>query len=529
MAGATISTRARETSLRPFVIFVPMSIFIAAAMASLVDLDGFFAFAKAMNDWILATFSNVISWAVFGFVLTSFGVLVSPLGKVTIGGVGAKPILKPWSWFSITLCTTIAIGILFWAMAEPMYHLYEPGAAARGIDAASSGAKAFSLVTLFMNWAISPYAIYTVAALTFALAYHNLGKPYSVSGPFIALLGRPLPTAVAAVLDAAILLALIMGMAASLGAGMLLLSGGVANLTGLANGPVSLALVAASIGVVVLISSLTGLMRGIRVLSVVNTWFFFIFVGVIILFGPTREIFVQGGAAMLSYAGEFLDRSLLIGEARQDGEWAKSWTTFYFANWLAWAPVTAMFLGRIARGYTVRAFVLVNLILPALFSMLWMSVFGVFAMETDLAQGGVLKQTLDAIGPEGVMFRALEFIPLTSVLIPLVLILSFISYVTAADSNTEAISQICKTHDGPMTEMDETEPSAPRLKIIWVVLLCLMAWIMVAFSGIDGVRMLSNVGGLPALFVVLGLQVCLIRMVFQANVLDSPREMSAPE
>ena len=336
-----------------------------------------------------------------------------------------------------------------------------------------------------------------------------------------------MPTPVAAVLDAAILLALIMGMAASLGAGMLLLSGGVSNLTGIPNGPVSLALVAVAIGLVVLISSLTGLMRGIRVLSVVNTWFFFVFVGVIILFGPTREIFVQGGQAVVSYAGEFLDRSLLMGAAREDGEWAKSWTTFYFANWLAWAPVTAMFLGRIARGYTVRAFVLVNLILPALFSMLWMSVFGVFAMETDLNQGGVLKETLDTAGPEGVMFRALDYVPLTALLIPVVLILSFISYVTAADSNTEAISQICKTHDRPMSEADETEPSAPRLKIVWVILLCLMAWIMVAFSGIDGVRMLSNVGGLPALFVVLGLQVCLIRMVFQADQLNRPRDTEA--
>lgn len=513
--------------MRLFVILVPMTIFIAAAVASLVNLDAFFAFAKAINDWILATFSTVISWAVFGFVLTSFGVMVSPLGKVTIGGAGATRILKPWSWFSITLCTTIAIGILFWAMAEPMYHLYEPGAAARGIPPGSEAAQAFGLVTLFMNWAISPYAIYTVAALTFALAYHNLGKPYSVSGPFIALLGRPLPPAVAAVLDAAILLALIMGMAASLGAGMLLLSGGLANLTGLPSGPVSLALVAIAIGVIVLISSLTGLMRGIRVLSVINTWFFFVFVAVIIVFGPTREIFVQGGQAVLSYAGEFLDRSLLIGAASDDGEWAKSWTTFYFANWLAWAPVTAMFLGRIARGYSVRAFVLVNLILPALFSMLWMSVFGVFAMQTDLAENGILKQTLDTLGPEGVMFQALEFIPLTSVLIPIVLILSFISYVTAADSNTEAISQICKTHDHAMTEADETEPRAPRLKIIWVILLCLMAWIMVAFSGIDGVRMLSNVGGLPALFVVLGLQACLIRMVFQADTLNRPASASA--
>lgn len=529
MSILSISKRARETSLRPFVILVPMSIFIAAATASLVDLEAFFGFAKTINDWILATFSSLISWAVFGFVLTAFGVMVSPLGKVTIGGAGATRTLQPWSWFSITLCTTIAIGILFWAMAEPMYHLYEPGAAARGIAPASEAAKGFSLVTLFMNWTISPYAIYTVAALTFALAYHNLGKPYSVSGPFVALLGRPLPAAVAAVLDAAILLALIMGMAASLGAGMLLLSGGLANLTGLPSGPVSLALVALGIGIVVLISSLTGLMRGIRVLSVVNTWFFFLFVGVIVAFGPTAAMLEQGWSALQSYASEFLDRSLLIGNASADGEWAKSWTTFYFANWLAWAPVTAMFLGRIARGYSVRAFVLVNLILPALFSMLWMSVFGVFAMETDLAQGGVLKATLDTAGPEGVMFKALDYIPLTGVLIPVVLLLSFISYVTAADSNTEAISQICKTHAQPMTEADETEPSAPRLKIIWVILLCLMAWIMVAFSGIDGVRMLSNVGGLPALFVVLGLQVCLVRMVFQAQALNAAPPVPATD
>ena len=185
-----------------------------------------------------------------------------------------------------------------------------------------------------------------------------------------------------------------------------------------------------------------------------------------------------------------------------------------------------MFLGRIARGYSVRAFVLVNLVLPALFSVVWMSAFGVFAMETELAQGGVLKETLDADGPEAVMFVALEYLPMTSLMIPALLLVSFISYVTAADSNTEAISQICKTHTHAMTEEDETEPSAPRLKILWVILLCVMAWIMVAFSGIDGVRMLSNVGGLPALFVVLGLQVCLLRMVFQATALNQRRELS---
>ena len=163
--------------MRRFVILVPMTIFIGAAIASLVNLDGFFAVAKVMNDWILATFSSLINLAVFGFVLTCIGVVISPLGRVTIGGEGATPILKPWSWFSVTLCTTIATGILIWAMAEPLYHLYDPGGAGRGIEAASASAQHFSMVSLFMHWTISPYAIYTVAAVTFALAYHNLGKP----------------------------------------------------------------------------------------------------------------------------------------------------------------------------------------------------------------------------------------------------------------------------------------------------------------------------------------------------------------
>ncbi|MEL6666678.1 MAG: hypothetical protein AAFQ24_11105, partial [Pseudomonadota bacterium] len=88
-------------------------------------------------------------------------------------------------------------------------------------------------------------------------------------------------------------------------------------------------------------------------------------------------------------------------------------------------------------------------------------------------------------------------------------------------------SQICKTHTQPMSEVDESVRSAPRLTILGVILLCLLAWIMVAFSGIDGVRMLSNVGGLPALFVVLGLQVCLLRMMLQSKALDTPREQTS--
>ncbi|PHS77346.1 MAG: BCCT transporter [Robiginitomaculum sp.] len=500
---------------RPIVLFLPMAIFILAAVASLIDVQGFLAFAKSLNNWILDNFGTLIYLAVFGFVLTCFAVLFSPIGKVKIGGHDAEPILTRWQWFSITLCTTIAIGILFWAMAEPIYHLYQPGG--RDILPGSPGASQFSLVSLFMHWSLSPYAIYTVAGLAFALSFHNFGKPFSVSGPLSILFGRDLPKLVSSLLDAAILLALVLGMAGSLGAGMLLLSGGVANLTPLSSGPFLLALVAGAIGIVVLISSISGLLKGIRFLSGINTVFFFAFVAFIFIFGPTQKILLQGGGAFLDYTASFIPRSLFIGEAASDKEWARDWTIFYYANWLAWAPVTAMFLGRIAVGYTVRAFVLVNLFLPALFSIIWMSVFGVFAMETDMANEGILKQALDITGPESVTFVALEALPFSQLVIPLLLLLSFVSYVTAADSNTTAISDICQ-------KLESGEKSAilsRNLKIIWIGLLAFMAWVMVAFSGIDGVRMLSNVGGLPALFIVIGLQLALLRMAFSSKILRS--------
>lgn len=518
------SRQADPLGIRPFVLFVPMAVFIAAALASLINLEGFFGFAKWLNDWILVTFSSLIVWAVFGFVLTCAGIAFSPLGKVRIGGSQAKPILSVWNWFSITLCTTIAIGILFWAMAEPMSHMYVPGG--RDYAQGSEAAQAFALVSLFMHWAVSPYAIYTVAGLAFALAYHNLGKPYSVSGPFGALLGRPIPAMLAGLLDALILIALIMGMAASLGAGMLMLSGGLSSMTGWPTGPIMLGCVALCIGAVVLVSSVTGLLKGIRLLSDINTKFFFVFVGFVFLFGPTREILTQGAGAVSQYVLDFVPRSLFLGEASADKTWAFDWTIVYFANWLAWAPVTAMFLGRIAIGYTVRAFVLVNLVLPALFSIFWMSVFGVFAMQTDLATDGALSVVMQEQGIEAVMFAALKSLPLTEWLVPLLLALAFVSYVTAADSNTEAISQICRRH-GVGAEHREVE-TGPTLKIVWVILLATTAWIMVAFSGVDGVRMLSNVGGLPALFIVIGLQFSLFRMAMQANQLAEPIYADAP-
>ncbi|MEL6323416.1 MAG: BCCT family transporter, partial [Pseudomonadota bacterium] len=342
---------------------------------------------------------------------------------------------------------------------------------------------------------------------------HNFGTPNSVAGPISLLIGRPVPRRIGEILDAAVLVSLILGMAASLGAGMLLLSGGIGKLSGLTTTPLVLAGIALSIIVIVLISSVSGLLRGIRLLSDVNTRFFFAFVAFVFVFGPTLDILSGAGRAISGYIVEFVPRSTLIGDG-VSRSWVNDWTVFYWANWLAWAPVTAMFLGRIARGYTVRDFIVMNLFIPAAFSMGWMSVFGGFAMSTDRAMEGGLKSVLETAGPEGVAFEAIATLPLGTVLIIVLLGLSFISYVTAADSNTEAIRMICVGKSPEMVDVatsEDTLAGGAALKIIWMALLGFCAWVMTAWSGIDGVRMLSNLGGLPALFIVSALALTLIQ------------------
>lgn len=498
------------TDLRRLVTFAPMSLLLLGVAASLVDLQAFQSAMTRANTWILANFSAAFNWGSFAFVLTVAWAWFSPLGKVRIGGAHALPLLGRWNWFAITLCTTIAIGILFWATAEPLYHYHEPPALG-GVLPASEESRRFALSTLFMHWSVTPYAIYTVPSLAFALAYHNLGKKYSLAAPVSLVLGKFTKGRVTDLIDAIALFSLVAGIAASLGVGILSISSGLATSFGWESSSALLGFVALSIVLAFMVSSVSGLMRGIRVLSDWNARFFFLLCAVLLVVGPTREIFASGAQGFVDYVRDFLPRSAGQG-ALGDEVWARSWTTFYWANWLAWAPVTAMFLGRIARGYTVREFITFNLVLPSAFAIVWMSIFGVSAIEFDDA-GGALYAALKQDGPERVIYQLFDVLPLSGVWSIAFVLLSFICFVTAADSNTEAIAGICQRDDKhqSITE-EEKRPTTLRLKVAWASLIGATAWIMVTFSGVDGVRMLSNLGGLPALFIVGLMNIALILM-----------------
>ncbi|MEM9991381.1 MAG: BCCT family transporter [Bacteroidota bacterium] len=506
-------------ALKHQVFWPPFLVLLSSAVYSFFDPDAFLEAVSQLNTLLLEYFGWLFSWSMFFFLLLCVIIYFSPIAHVRIGGREATPILNRWRWLSITLCTTVATGILFWGSAEPMYHLYQPPQNA-GFEAATTEAAVFSVSTLLMHWTFTPYGVYALASLTFALAYYNLKQPFSLSALLYPLLGNAAKGRMGDFIDAICLYSLVAGMSASLGTGILMMAGGLDALAGIPQTPLLLGLVALTIVITFVLSAISGLMKGIRILS---DWNFKLLVGFcifILVFGPTLFIFEFGAKAIADYVVHFVPRSL--APVGNDTNWANAWTVFYWAVWLAWTPISALFLGRLAIGYTVREFLNTNLVFTSLFSLFWMMVFGSTAIHMDFVTESIdLYAVLQDGGPQNVMFAIFDYFPLAKWLGILFLVMSFLSFVTAADSNTTAMGGISSTGISP----ENPEPSI-WIKLAWGGTIGVVAWVMVTFAGIDGIRMASNLGGLPALFLILAMSVGVIRLLLKPEPLlkDSIRQ-----
>src|SRR3546814_612986 len=291
-------------------------------------------------------------------------------------------------------------------------------------------------------------------------------------------------------------------MAASLGAGILSLAGGIEGLGGFSGGVPLRWGIAALIVASFLISAAAGLQKGIAGLSVLNTWLFFAIIAFVLVAGPLGDMIglsLSGGA---DYVRTFVPRNLGLDV---DAGWHRQWTVFNWANWFAWAPVTALFLGRLAVGYSVRAFIAINLVLPALFGALWMTAIAGATIAIDQHSGASLYAVLASQGPDSVLFRLFDALGGGSVVTATVLFAIFLSYVAGADANVSAMSAL-STHG-----ISPEAPEAPLfVQFIWGVTVGLVAIILVASAGIDGIRMMSVLGGFPALFVITGAALSLV-------------------
>lgn len=482
--------------MRPLVFWPTFLILLTAVIGSLVDLEALLGFTSQLNDAILERFSWLFSLGSLYLLVLAIAVYVSPLGRIRIGGENAEPLLSKTRWFSITLCTTLAVGVLFWTTAEPLYHLMGPPASL-GMEAGSSEAALFAMSTMFLHWTFTPYAIYAVPALIFALAFYNRRQKFSISSMLEPVFG-PRITRYSGLIDALALYSLVAGMAATLGTGAITLAGGLGQYIEGDTNPLRLGLIIAVIVVTFVLSAASGLKKGIARLSALNAWLLLVLGLFVFVFGPTAFMLQIGVESFGVYLDNFFTRSLFTGAAGND-QWPHWWSIFYWAIWFAWAPVASLFLGRISRGYSVRDFLRINLLYPSLFAAVWIVIFSGATLYFQMRTGIDLHSVLDDQGVEHVLYRLFGELPLSGLWVPLLLFIAFISYVTAADSNTDVIGNLCTRG---LTADSDFSAGIP-MKIIWGVVVGIIAWVMTSFVGIDGVKMLSNLGGLPALVIIL--------------------------
>lgn len=494
-----------QFNIRFWVFWPSFILLIFAVLFSILFPDFFITSIEQFQKVLLTNFSLGFSWVSFAMTIMVLITFFSSIGKVRIGGKHAQPRLPRLSWFAIVLCTTIAVGILFWGSAEPLSHFLFPPEF-KNLNSKSIEAADFSLGALFFHWGFTPYAIYIVPALTFSLFFYQDRNKPSISLAAKPLLGSNLNKRMENIIDGISLFSLVTGMAGALGAGILSLSGGFLKLfpdwnMGILSGVITLVIVLTFV-----ISSSTGIERGIKNLSLINLFFFILIAILFVLLGEGGKILSSIKIGFIEYGKNFLDLSLQWNGA--GSTWTYDWSVFNFAMWMAWAPVTAIFLGKIAYGRTIREFLLFNWFLPALFCLIWMGVFGGTTLDLAILHPEFYQNLFQTSGPESIIYQVFEDLGYFKLFSYLFIVAIFISYVTAADSSTDALASLSmkKISEDPFQ-------SDTNLKIIWGTLIAFLAWIMILFSGIDGVRILSVIAGVPALFFLLVVTVSLLLLV----------------
>jgi len=516
-------------AVRPVVVAVPVAVFVILIVAGVSNGD---AFISALNTFFAALMVNgswLVSLGTLAFVGFMLLVLVHPIGRVRLGGKDARPEYSLWNWFAISLCAGIGTGIVFWGAVEPLRFAVEPQLST-GIEGGTAEAVVWSLCKSYLHWSFAPYAAYGVFGVVIAFAYYNLHARFSVSSGFAPILGkRAEGRRFSDAVDALTVFAITGGVAGSLGYGLLQISSGLNTLFGIPANTITLVAICACIVALYITSSATGMKRGIRWMSDKNAWMFLALMVLAFVFGPAQWIcnllteslgpFLSGFVSSLTAVSPFNDAGQVVGAVwYQDSElWPQWWDEQYFVDFLSFAPIVGLFTIKLAKGRTLRQFVAMNWLVPAVFGIVWFAVFGglsldiqynyaAYADRVDLAGCASLFEYMETYGNEAMMLKVIEAIPLSFLLKPVVLLLVIVSFVTLADSMTSTVSLMTFRDAGDMEE-------APvPMKLMWGLIMGGAALVFTLTGSIDGIKIVKTIAGFPIL--ILGLCMMVMFLVY---------------
>ncbi|MFO8075558.1 MAG: BCCT family transporter [Egibacteraceae bacterium] len=477
--------------LHPWVTFVSAGLLIVFVGFTL-GFPGraevaFEATLNAINDnfgwfYILSANAFVLAVAFFAF---------SRYGKIRIGGPNATPEFSRPAWYAMLISAGMGIGLMFWSVAEPIFHLDAP-APLFGVEPGSAQAGNAALATTFYHWGLHPWSIYALVGLALSFFAFNRGLPLTFRSVFYPLLGPRIYGGWGNAIDILTVLATLAGLATSLGLGVGQAAAGLNALFGWPQGTGFQVVLITAITAVAVGSVVAGLDGGVKRLSQLNIVLAGLFMVFLLAVGPAVFI-LQAFVESVGFYASSLPRLAFWSEAFVDTDWQGGWTIFYWGWWISWSPFVGMFIARVSKGRTVREFVLGVVGFPSILSFFWMSVFGGTAL--NLQRSGV-RDVAAAVNDNVAtalfdMLRAFPFASVSSI-VAVVLIISF--FVTSSDSGSLVVDHL--TSGGKID-------SPVNQRIFWAVMEGVLASVLLIGGGLAALQTAAVATGLPFALVLI--------------------------
>ena len=487
---------AQKVKIKPLVLLIPGVIFIAMVV---IGFGNPVPFINALNAFYVNMMYN-LGWLdsllLLAFIVFLVFVLASPMGKIKLGGPNAQPKIGYRHWFAVSLTTGIGAGVVFWGAAEPLMFSMEP-APSLGLEAGSNAAILWGMRTSFLHWTLTPYASCVVFGVVLAYVIHNMGMPYKVSSMLVPVFGKKFVNSKwAGVIDVLTVFALTGAVAGGLGYGIMQLSAGLEIWTGIEANTSIYFIIGAALFACYMLTGVSGLRKGIAWLGDKNTLFYYILLAFVSLVGPMGYTLNLAVESLGSYVQNFIS-SMTFTAPYPDAEyWPQWWDQYWWADWMAYAPMLGLFFVKMGYGRTIREFIVVNWVLPAFFGFVWFSIFGATVLYGQYYQGIDYYAIYQESGAEALTLAVFQNMPIPVVITAFMILIIAISLITQANSMIGTLSSM-SIHDAGVES--SSEPPA-MIKLYWGVLFIAVALVFITTGGIEGVKVIKAICGMPITF-----------------------------
>ena len=469
--------------IHPWVFFGGAGLILAGVFFTIIAGDAAEKLFSSIKDWISEYTGWFLVLTMNVVLATCIGILVSPLGRLRIGGPDAKPEFGYMSWFAMLFSAGMGIGLLFYGVAEPMFHyvanpLSEPGT----VDSAKA-----AMELTFLHWGFHPWGIYALIGLGLAFFGFTEGLPLSIRNIFYPILKERIYGGVGNAIDILATISCLYGVATSLAFGVQQVNAGMAHLFGIPQNAWVQTILIACITALATWSVVRGLDGGIKLLSNINIGLALLLMLFVLFLGPTLLIMNALIENLGNYFQNFFNLGFWNETYTDEGNWQNGWTIFYWAWWIAWSPFVGMFIARVSYGRSLREYLACVLIVPTMVTFVWMTVFGNSAIYIERYMSGGMAKAVQTNIPVS-LFVFLESFPLSWVTSILAMVVVIFFFVTSSDSGSMVIDII--------TAGGNPDPPTPQ-RLFWAIMEGVVAAVLLLGGGMVALQTAAISTGLP--------------------------------